>query len=239
MRHSNAVQPERIAMFRDIEVFHKVNVVGTSGSGKTTFARRLAEILNIPHVEMDELFWGPNWTQPGDAELFSRLKLEICKPSWILDGNYTRTIPIKWPEGDSIIWLDIPFLTTLTRVTRRAIDRIISKRELWPGTGNRETFRGCFCSRDSVILWSIRTHAHNRRKYLRLMQDKKYAHIKFVRLRSSSEARRFLEELSVAAKQSTAAEASQPRRLTNGCAKPQAAVFCMKPLWLCGSVALW
>lgn len=188
-------QSEESSMFEDLEALRKINIVGTSGCGKTTFAQCLSEILNIPFIEMDQLFWGPDWEMANDGELFSRLKLELSKPSWILDGNYTRTIPVKWAAVDAVIWLDLPFLTTVTRVIRRAIGRIVSKEELWPGTGNKETIRSCFCSKDSVILWSISTYAKNRRKYLSLMHDKKYSNIEFIRLRSSLEVQRFLERL--------------------------------------------
>jgi hypothetical protein len=45
---------------------------------------------------MDAVFWGPNWHWPGDEEFFTKLKNELSRDAWILDGNYTRTIPIKW-----------------------------------------------------------------------------------------------------------------------------------------------
>ena len=47
----------------------RINVVGTSCSGKTTLARDLARRLVLPHVEFDALFWGPNWT-PVPTDVF-------------------------------------------------------------------------------------------------------------------------------------------------------------------------
>ena len=45
----------------------RICVSGTSGAGKTTLARQVAQKLNIPHFELDSLFWEPNWvTAPRD-----------------------------------------------------------------------------------------------------------------------------------------------------------------------------
>jgi len=44
----------------------RINVVGTSGSGKTTVARRAAEALGVPFVELDALHWEPGWQEAPD-----------------------------------------------------------------------------------------------------------------------------------------------------------------------------
>ena len=51
----------------------RVSVVGSSGSGKTTVARQLAEALGVPHVELDALHWGANWSPATNDELSERL----------------------------------------------------------------------------------------------------------------------------------------------------------------------
>jgi adenylate kinase family enzyme len=73
----------------------KINVIGTSGTGKSTFAKKLSEDLGIPYLEMDKIFWLPNWTWPTDEAFFSNLKQALDQPTWVLDGNYTRTVPIS------------------------------------------------------------------------------------------------------------------------------------------------
>ena len=108
----------------------KINVVGTSSSGKTTFCRKLSSILSIPHIEMDALFWGPNWNLPTDEEFFPKLRSALKESSWILDGNYTRTIPIKGESVTTIIWLDFSFPRTLYQAVIRAIRRIITREEI-------------------------------------------------------------------------------------------------------------
>lgn len=170
----------------------RINVIGTSGSGKSTFARNLAEKLDLPYLEMDAIFWGPDWTFPEDKELFSKLSPALEGESWVLDGNYTRTLPIKWENVDTIIWLDFNFPRTLYQASVRAFTRLISKEELWPGTGNRETFGKLF-SRESIVLWTIRTHRRNRKKFTGYMESPKFSHIKFIRLRSPQEAENYLK----------------------------------------------
>ena len=51
----------------------RINVIGTSGSGKSTLAKRIAEKLDIPYIELDELFWKPNWTESTDEEFFPKV----------------------------------------------------------------------------------------------------------------------------------------------------------------------
>jgi adenylate kinase family enzyme len=177
----------------------RINVIGTSGSGKSTFARKLSSKLGAPYFELDAIFWKPNWTEPTDEELFAKLREALDRPAWVLDGNYSRTNSIKWEKADMVIWLDYSFRRTLLQAVTRAIRRAWTKEELWAGTGNRESFRGSFLSRKSIIWWTIRQHAPTREKNLRLIADSqkpggKYAHVKFVRLTSHRDADRFLLE---------------------------------------------
>ena len=172
----------------------KINVVGTSGTGKSTFCRKLSSILSVPHIEMDALFWGPNWYWPTDEEFFSKLRLALKGDSWILDGNYTRTIPLKWESVTTIIWLDFSFLRALYQAVKRATKRVITREELWSGTGNRETLKKLF-SKDSIVLWTIKTHRKVRKKYEVLIKSGDYSHIQFIRLRSPKEVELFLTKV--------------------------------------------
>lgn len=170
----------------------KINVVGTSGSGKSTFSRKLASKLGYPHLEMDALYWRPNWGEPTDEEFFTILRKRLSAPTWVLDGNYNRTVFVKWAEVDTVVWLDFSFPRTLYQAVRRAFVRSLTRQELWPGTNNVETFRKSFMSRDSIILWTIQSFKKNRERYPQLFLDPKYQHIKFIRLTSPRMAKAFL-----------------------------------------------
>ena len=167
----------------------KVNVVGTSGSGKSTLARRLAQAMSVPCIEMDTLYWRKNWQGCSDEEMLTALSARLtASDGWVLDGNYNRTRSLKWQDVDMVIWVDYGFWRTLRQVTCRAIGRARSQKELWPGTGNRESFRRAFLSRESIIWWMLKTWRNNRRRYLADMADPVYGHIRFVRLRTQRDA---------------------------------------------------
>ena len=162
----------------------RINVIGTSGSGKSTFARELAELLGLPFIEMDAIYWGRNWTEPSDEEFIPKVKTATERPRWVLDGNYSRTTPVKWRQVQLVVWLDMSFVRTVARVSTRCVKRSLSNTEIWPDTDNRETFRKSFFSRESIILWAITSYKRNRHKYAEMMKSPNYAPIWFLRLSS-------------------------------------------------------
>jgi len=168
----------------------RVNVKGTSGSGKTTFGRELAQRLGVPFVELDALHHGPDWYQPT-AEEFRATVVEAMEglgEGWVIDGNYESKLgtTVIGP-ADTIVWLDLPLPLKLRRLWGRTIARIRDDVELW--SGNRESWRGAFWGRDSLFFWMLKTHFRHRREW-----PKHYGHDpRFVRLRSTTEARRWLD----------------------------------------------
>jgi adenylate kinase family enzyme len=64
-------------------------VIGPTGSGKTTFARALAEKLGVAHIELDALFWNPGWVESSADELRARVEPLLAADGWVVDGNYS------------------------------------------------------------------------------------------------------------------------------------------------------
>ena len=171
----------------------RINIIGTTGSGKTTFAVALAEKLGYPCVQMDQLFWKPNWQEPSDKEFFPKLTKALAGEHWVLDGNYSRANTIKWERADTVIWLDLGYLRTLLRLLRRTVWRAYTRQELWPGTGNKESFSKSFMSGDSILAWFFRSYRKNKSRYSDLMQSSDYEHIEMIRLQSPNEMQIFLD----------------------------------------------
>lgn len=160
----------------------RVHVIGTSGSGKTTLARALGQRLGVPHIELDALHWGPNWTPVAEDVFRERVMQAIAEPMWSIDGNYGRVRALIWSHADTVVWLDYPLFTIMCRLLIRTTDRAIRHVDLW--SGNRESFKRSLFSHDSILLWALHTYQRRRQEYPKLMADPEYGHITFVRLRS-------------------------------------------------------
>jgi len=168
----------------------RVVVVGQSCSGKTSFSRRLARSLGYPCVELDELFWGADWTPKPDGEFRRLVEAAICAPRWVADGNYGRVRDILWTLATSIVWLNYSFPRVMLRALRRTLGRIVTRDELWHG--NRETVARQFFSRESILLWVISTFRRRRRDFEALRASGKYPHLSWVELRRPADAEPYL-----------------------------------------------
>ncbi len=99
----------------------KVVVVGCAGAGKSTFARTLGVRLGLPVTHLDRLFWKPGW-QATESEEWRAIQRElVAGDAWLLDGNYGRTLDIRFAAADTVIFLDFPRWRCLARVFRRTI----------------------------------------------------------------------------------------------------------------------
>lgn len=171
----------------------RINVIGNSGSGKTTFSRQIAGQLVLPYVELDALFWLPNWQESSQESFLAKVEAAVAGDAWVLDCNYTRTVPIKWRRVQTVLWLDYPLPLVAWRTIVRAASRAATKQELWPDTGNRETFRKAFLSKDSIILFSISKYHSTKRRYQKLFANPSHPSIEFIRFRSPAQAKAYLQ----------------------------------------------
>jgi adenylate kinase family enzyme len=168
----------------------RIAVVGTSGSGKTTLAHRLAQQLGIPHVELDALYWDPNWT-PAPPDLFRERAAEaLSGQTWTADGNYSTVRDIVWKRADTVVWLDYSLPVIMGRVTWRTLRRSIGREELW--NENRERLQEALLSRDSIVWWALRTYHRRKKEFPNLFSLPEYAHLNVVHLRSPQAAREWL-----------------------------------------------
>ena len=169
----------------------RVVVVGTSCSGKTTFARCLAGRLGTRCVELDSLYWGHAWTPRTDFE--QQVRLEIQGPRWVIEGNYSSVRDIIWKRSTAIVWLDYSLVRVLSQAVRRTLRRVVFRERLYGG--NRETIRRALFDIDTPLWLVVRTYRRRRREFPKLFDRREYRHLKMIRLRAPAAAKLLLAKV--------------------------------------------
>lgn len=100
--------------------WRRVLVVGSAGAGKTTFAVRLARVLDLPVIHLDSEYWRPGWQHTPADEWPARVDRLAARENWVMDGNYGGTLERRLARAHAAIFLDVPRLTCLRRVIVRS-----------------------------------------------------------------------------------------------------------------------
>ncbi|MFQ6027838.1 MAG: adenylate kinase [Dehalococcoidia bacterium] len=171
----------------------RIAIVGSSCSGKTTLARQVAESLIIPHIELDALHWLPHWTERPDEEFRGLVRQAVAGDSWVADGNYLVAQDLVWGRATMVIWLNYSFRVVFQRALSRTVRRVFGKEELF--SGNRESFRQAFLSRESIIWWVLTTYRARNRRYRAIFERREFPHLEVIELRNPKAANELLVSL--------------------------------------------
>lgn len=164
----------------------RVSVVGTPGSGKSTVGRSLAAQLDVPFVELDQIFHQPGWQELPVEAFRDRVGQVASTEGWVIDGNYSAVRDLVWARADTVVWLDLPRPAVMRQVIRRTIRRVVRREELW--NGNREPWANFYRWDDrNIIRWAWGRHSVYRERYATAMHDPALSHLEFVQLRTHAE----------------------------------------------------
>ena len=97
----------------------KVIVIGSSGAGKSTFARKLRDKNELPLYYLDMLWHKPDRTTVTREEFDAKLEKLLKQDQWILDGNFQRTLETRLMACDTVFLLDYPLEVCLVSVENR------------------------------------------------------------------------------------------------------------------------
>lgn len=98
----------------------RILVIGCSGSGKSTLSQKIAALKGLAYISMDrDVYWLPGWKDRPRPEAMSLIEGFVAGPAWIMDGTSPRTMPLRLPRTDIVLWLRPHRFVSLYGVIRR------------------------------------------------------------------------------------------------------------------------
>jgi adenylate kinase family enzyme len=164
----------------------RVLVIGNSGGGKSTLARRLGDKLGLPVIHLDILFWKPGWVESDKAEFADRVAAALQAPVWVSDGNFGSNYHVRLPRADTVIWIDLPPWLCLFRAIKRAVT--------YRGGGRPDLTPGCDETIDFQFYGFILNFRRKHQPRLEAALAEHGAHVRLYRLRSDREIAAFLAQ---------------------------------------------
>ena len=175
--------------------YKKLNVVGTTSSGKSTLAERLANKLGLDFIELDALHWEPNWTTAPLEVFRTRVEMATQARAWVVAGNYRVVRDLVWKRAEAIIWLDYSFPTVFWRLITRTIKRAVLQEELWNGNRERFWWHLKLWSDESLFKWLFKTYWRRKREYPQLFSLPEHSHLQIIHFKSVEDTQNWLEKL--------------------------------------------
>lgn len=163
----------------------KILVIGSGGAGKSTFAKRLGELLKINVIHLDRLYWKPGWVEPPKDEWAATVEEIINRDAWIMDGNYSGTLERRLAACDTVIFLDLPPHICIWRVFKRVMQyRHTTRPDMAEGCHERFSLQ--------FLLWVWSYRRRSRPKIIRLLKGHENR-VQIIWLRSTAEVNQYLQ----------------------------------------------
>ena len=172
---------------QDQRRLRRILIIGPLGAGKSTLALELGRLLAVPVHHLDTLYWGDGWTPTPPAEWQALLDRIVADESWIIDGNFTSSLPQRLAAADTVIYLDLGPLTSSIRAVRRRILHRWRRAPAVPG-GERPMFNV------QLFRWIWAFPSENRPYLLEQLRQPSVAG-KAVILRNRRDVRRFIRSV--------------------------------------------
>jgi len=172
------------------EPLRRVLVAGSPGAGKSTFARRLADTLDLPYTEIDALHHGPHWTPR--PEFVDDVRALAASDAWVTEWLFPQARPVLLDRAQVLAWLDLPTPQVMWQVTRRTVSRRAHRTELWAGNQEAPLWT-VLTEPNHMIRWTWRTRHEPAERMAAVRRE--MPHVVVARLRSHREADAWLQSL--------------------------------------------
>lgn len=161
----------------------RIWIIGCPSAGKTTVGSLLSQLLSIPLIELDNLYWEGNWARAKSTDFSLQVENLTNQHSWIVTGDYDDSNKILCQKVDTIIFLDVPYIVACIRLIKRTFLNIVTRKDL--GHGNKESIKRLL-GKDSIIIYLVKIYKKSRTKNLALIENMKNVKVKSIILRNQT-----------------------------------------------------
>ena len=167
-------------------MMERVIIIGCGGAGKSTLAQKMGQKTGLPVVHLDKLFWKPGWVESAPEEIDGKIRQELDKPQWIMDGNFNRTLPMRVARADTVIYLDFSRMACLLGVLKRVLTTYGKVRpDMGEGCPERIDFE--------FLKWVWNYNKNKRERNYRLLNEAEHAET--IVLKNRRAVKKFLAQL--------------------------------------------
>lgn len=173
----------------ELELGRRICIYGRGG--KTSLSRAIGDCTGLPIIELDSIYWLPNWVERDHDDMLHVVKqrLSEAKDGWIVEGNYRRIRPHVLPLADTVIWLNLPRWGTTLRVAKRTLLNALKRNRICGD--NYESFRTALSPR-SVIWYNAFDAQKSQTHIAEMLNDRKICAVVY-EIRSYRQLRDFYE----------------------------------------------
>ncbi|MCK6539483.1 MAG: hypothetical protein L6Q26_05440 [Anaerolineales bacterium] len=175
--------------------YKRIAVVGTTSSGKSTLAKKLADNFGCAFIELDALHWEPDWQEAPLFVFRKRVEEATQAETWVVAGNYHVVRDIVWSRAEAVVWLDYSFPRVFWQLTRRTFRRWWYQEELWNSNREKLWWHFKIWSDESLFKWLFKTYWRRKREYPMLFSLPENRHLKLIHFKHPRETEKWLDKL--------------------------------------------
>lgn len=175
--------------------YKRIIVIGSTSSGKSTLAEKIAKRFDLKYIDLDSLHWEPNWKEAPLEVFRERVRNSIQAPAWVVAGNYHVVRDLIWPRAEAVVWLDYSLPRIFWQLTRRTFTRWWKQELLWGTNYENLWMHFKLWSEESLYYWLFKTYWRRKREYPILLAQPENQHLKLIHFKYPHETDEWLASL--------------------------------------------